>query len=383
MMSVKLQYMLSITIVCLVMLTGCNVDYEAMAKHRGDYATANTGEIVIAAIEDADHPQYIQGITLAVEEINKSKNKLLGRPLTLSIEPGTNDFKSSKSMIRRIAKNPKISIVLGHSSDNVVLPASSLYEKSKVLFFPPLSRAEELTSHDYLFTFRMVPDNIHLSRQIFDKTQVLGYKHIAVLYTRTDAHREFALLFKDAATENGLNPVFNYSFFAETMDYRPFLSDLKKKDFDAVFLSADVKTTTRLIRQMREMGIEKPIFGSGDLDTETFKTTIGMTEQKIIIPTPYNVSAENWVKNHFVTRYRNKYHQPPNADAAQGYDSVMLFANKVAKAQTTQPDVLASTIRFSQPWMGVTGNYSFNKKGNLENKYYSFQVFNQGKFQPL
>ena len=191
------------------------------------------------------------------------------------------------------------------------------------------------------------------------------------------------MLFEQAVTEKGLNLVFNHSFFGHTDDYRPFLSDLKKKEFDAVFLSADTKTATRLIRQMREMGINSPILGSADLSSQEFEASVGAAGNNTIVPTPYNVLADNSTNQNFITRYSDEYKQPPDADAAQGYDSVMLFASKVETAQSTVPALLASIVRFSPPWDGVTGTYRFNKEGNIEGKRYFFQVLNNEKWQPL
>ena len=380
-MPAKLQIVL--TAICLLLLTGCRVDYESMARQRVEYAKINQGDIVIAAIQDTDKSHYINGVSLAVEEINQSNGGLLGRPLKLIIEQGYDDFESSKPVIRRIADNPMASIVLGHINDKVVTPASVVYEKSQLLFFPPLTTSKELTSHGSLFTFRMLPDNIHMAEQISSTAETLLYKKIAVLYARADKYREFSLLFEQAATKTGLKLVFSHSFFGQTDDYRPFLSDLKKEKFDAVFLSANAKTATRLIRQMREMGINNPILGSADLNSQEFTTSVGAAGNNTIVPTPYNVLADNRINQNFITRYRDKYEQSPNADAAQGYDSVMLFANKVERAQSTVPALLASTVRFSPPWIGVTGTYRFSKEGDIEGKRYFFQVLKNEKWQPL
>ena len=367
----------------LFLLAGCNVDYAAMAKHRIEYAKLNHGEIVIAAIQDANNSHYIRGISVAIEEINQSKNRLLGRPLKLHIEQGHHDFESAKSMIRRLTNNPKISVVLGHTKDEIVLPASIIYEKSQLLFFPPFTTTEKLTSRGSLFTFRMLPDKLHMAKQMSSLSKALGFTKIAVLYARDDSHRELGLLFKKIARKESLNLVFSHSFFGDTDDYRPLLSDLKKKQFNAVFLSANAKTAARMIRQMREMDINKPVLGSNDLNSENFKTSVGIAGNKTIVPTPYNVLADNNINQNFISRYKAKYNQSPDADAAQGYDSVMLFVNKASRAQSTLPALLASTVRFSPQWVGATGTYRFNKKGNLEGKEYFFQILNNENWQPL
>lgn len=370
-------------VTCLLLLAGCSADYDEMARQRVEYAKMNQGEIIIAAIQSNNKDQYIQGITLAVEEINHANGGLLGRPLQLIIEKEQHDFKSSKPMIRRIASNPKVSLVLGHINDEMVLPSSTIYEKSQLLFFPPFTTTKELTTHGSLFTFRMLPDTIYMAEQISSLAETLNYRKIAILNARADNHRGFSIQFEQALIKRGVKPVFSHSFFGETEDYRPLLSDLKKKKFDAVFLAAGTETATRFIKQMREMGINHPILGSAELSSHQFKKSVSTAGNNTIVPTPYDVTADTRINQNFITRYQEKYKQLPDAGAAQGYDSVMLFANKVESAQSTLPALLASIVRFSPPWEGVTGTFRFNKEGDIESKRYFFQKLNNEKWQLL
>jgi len=363
------------------LLTACNVNYEAMAEQRVKYAQRNQGEIVIVAIQDSTKNQYIKGVILAVEEINQQKG-LLNRPLNLLIEQESPDFVTAKSTIRRIVSNPKVSAVMGHRSTAMAIPASAIYEKTQILFFSPFVTEEELTSHNFDYTFRMLSDNKYMADQMYNLVTALGFKKIAILYDRTDKHRKVALLFKEK-TQNNLNLLFDHTFLGETADFRSVLSDLKQKNVDVFFLSSGAITASRLIKQAREMGIYTPIIGTSNLASEIFKTAVGIAGNKTIVPTLYNVQAKNPINQGFVTRYRVKYNQLPDADAAQGYDSVMLFANKVNRARSTQPALLASTVRFSPPWTGVSGVYRFNKQGNIQNKPYFFQVLNNENWQML
>jgi len=363
------------------LLTACNVDYEKMAAQRLKYAQTNQGEIVIVALQDSAGSRYIKGATLAVEEINQQKG-LLGRPLKLLVEQDSPDFVTAKSTINRIVSNPKVSAVMGHRSTAVALPASAIYEKSRVLFFSPFVSEAELTSHGFDYTFRLLADNKQLVKQICSLGKTLGFKKIAVLYARADEHRKFALLFKETA-RNDFHLVFEQPFFGETADYRSILSDLKQTEADAILLSSGAKTASRLTKQAREMGIVIPIMGSRNLDSELFKTAAGVAGNKTIVPTPYNIQTKNPINQVFIAHYRNKYNQLPDADAAQGYDSVMLFADKVEKAGSTQPALLASIVHFSPPWTGTSGMYRFNKEGNIQEKPYFFQVLNNENWQML
>jgi len=271
---------------------------------------------------------------------------------------------------------------MGHRSTEVAIPASAIYEKARVLFFSPFITEAELTSHSFSYTFRLLADNKQLVEQMSGLGKILGFKKIAVLYARADEHRKLALLFKETA-RNNYNLVFDQSFFGETQDFRSILSDLKQKNADVIFLSSGAKTASRFSKQAREMGIVIPIMGSRNLDSESFKTSVGIAGNKTIVPTPYNILAKNSVNQACITHYHNKYNQLPDAGAALGYDSVMLFADKVKRARSTQPALLASIVRFSPPWTGVSGMYRFNKEGNIQGKPYFFQVLNNETWQML
>ncbi|MCU7834671.1 MAG: ABC transporter substrate-binding protein [gamma proteobacterium symbiont of Taylorina sp.] len=368
-------------IISCCLLIACNVDYETMASQRLKYAQKNQGEIVIAAFQDSAGSPYIKGAMLAVEEINQQKG-LLGRPLKLLVEQDSPDFVAVKPTIRRIVSNPKVSAVMGHRSAVVAMPASAIYEKAQILFFSPFVTEEELTSHGFGYTFRLLADDKQLVKQMCSLGKILGFKKIAVLYARADEHRKFALLFKETV-RNDFNLVFDQAFFGEALDFRSILSDLKQYDADVIFLSGGAKTASRLTKQAREMGITIPVMGSRKLDSEIFKTSAGVAGNNTIVPTPYNVQAKNPINQLFVAHYRNKYNQLPDADAAQGYDSVMLFADKVETAQSTQPALLASIVRFSPSWTGISGMYRFNKEGNIQGKPYFFQVLDNENWQML
>ena len=204
-----------------LLLVGCGgVDYETMAEQRVVYAQENQGDIVIAAIQGSSNSHYINGISLAIEEINQSKHGLLKRPLKLQIEQGHHDLKSIQATIRRITSNPKISALLGHTNDNVVLPASTIYEKSKILFFPPSSTTEKLTSHSLQFTFRMIPDNQQMVKQILMLSKRLKFNKIGLLYAHNKQYSDIGLLIMEIASKLKSKLAYSQSFFKHNNNYQ-------------------------------------------------------------------------------------------------------------------------------------------------------------------
>ncbi|MGH6629456.1 MAG: hypothetical protein ACREB3_06965, partial [Burkholderiales bacterium] len=118
----------------LVLSAGWGVDYEKLAAQRDRYAQKREGDIVIVAIEELEKTAYVDGIKLAVQQINERPDKLLGRTLQLQVRKGGASFDAEKAVIHQNAVDPRVVAVLGHRRSSVAVPASVIYESSQVLF---------------------------------------------------------------------------------------------------------------------------------------------------------------------------------------------------------------------------------------------------------
>jgi ABC-type branched-subunit amino acid transport system substrate-binding protein len=364
-------------------LAACSPDYDQMALQRLEYARQNKGDIHIVAVQDTYKSNYLNGVLLAAEEVNKRPDKLLGRTLNVSIEQDGESFDDTKPTIRRIAADPKVTAVLGHRSSGIAVPASVVYERSQILFIPPFSTAQELTGHNFQYVFRMTPNAEVMAEQIASVAQYLGYKNMVILYSREDLSRELAFLFEDAAVKRGIKLVQNSSFFEKEDNYRPLISQFTGKNFDAVFIASPPQAGGNMVRQLREMGINKPILGSDGFNLPAYAKTAGEAGQNTIVPAVYRPNSQNPRDTNFIQRYKDKYQEEPDYNAAQGYDSVMLLAAAIEKAGSTVPALLASTMHYLPAWLGVSGLYAYDERGDLYGKHFVFNALKQGKFSPL
>ena len=364
-------------------LVACSPDYEGMAQQRLEYARQNTGDIHIVAMQDTNKSNYLNGVLLATEEINQRPNKLIGRTLNVSIEQDGESFEDSKPTIRRIAANPKITAVLGHRSSSMAVPASVVYERSQIIFIPPFATAQELTGHNFQYVFRMIPNAEVMAEQIASVSQYLGYKNVVILYARDDISRELAFLFEDAAVKQGIKLVQNSSFFEKEENYRPLISQFTGKDFDAIFIASPPRAGGEMVKQLREMSVNKPILGNDGFNLATYAKTAGEAAQNTIVPAVYRPNSQNPRDVTFIQGYKNKYQEEPDYNAAQGYDSVMLLATAIEKAGSTVPALLSSTMHYLPAWLGVTGLYAYDERGDLYGKHFIFNAWQRGEFHPL
>jgi ABC-type branched-subunit amino acid transport system substrate-binding protein len=376
-----------IRLLCLMMLIGslsaCSVDYDDMAEQRLSWARQAKGPIKIIAIGTDTRTNFIKGILLAAEEINLSKEKLLGRELEIQAEKDGGSFEASKPLIRRIVSDPTVTAVLGHRSSSIAMPASVLYERSQVIFLSSFSTSKMLTGHGFKYVFRMAPNNEVMAQQLASAASILGYKKMVILYGRSDLSRELAFMFEDAALKQGIEFTKRSSFFEGDTNYRNIISQINSEPFDAIFISSGSTSSARMATQLRGMGLDTPIVGTDSLNSASYGRLAGEFANKTLIPSLYQPDRDDAIVHRFKQRYKAKYGVDPDYNAAQGYDSLRLLSNAIKRSESTLTPLVSSTLRFMPAWVGVTGIHDFDQTGELLGKKYFFRTWREGELQSL
>lgn len=375
---------LLVCIMLILLLAGCGQSFESMAQKRDDFARNGDGRIVIAVFDDIPGNGYLDGIRLAVDQLNTSDEGLLGRYVELLVQPGGDDFDALRGDVRDIAANPQVTAVLGHRKSSVAVPASVIYEAAQIMFLPPFATAEQLTLHGFQFVLRMLPDSRAMAAQSASVAALFGYQRMAVLHSREDYNREQAFLFEDEARRReGIETVFRSSFFDEDTNFRAQLGQLNGVDFDALYLSAGTESGALILQQMRELGLEQPVIGSDDLNGGELKELSGKAGDRTIVPTIYSSDTDSISNQDFLEDFEQTFKSPPNQNAAQGYDSINILANIIKRAGTTEPLVVATTAHYAPPMAGITGMHAYDPNGDIYGKSFRFKILRFGRWSTL
>jgi branched-chain amino acid transport system substrate-binding protein len=447
------RVILSLLLVLTVMIiTGCGKPGESSVEERArraKIADKSTDDIVIGIAWKKNTP-FLEGIELAIKQIN-NKGGVNGRKIRIIVDDRIGEAKTTRQKLKLVrqvansfASNLDMVAVIGHRYSSVAIPASITYEKQGLVFIAPTSTNLALTTHNFKFVFRMLPNNEKMGNQIASYCHDNGYQKMAVLNDWNPYGEELAASFIKNAVEkpNNIQIVFHRSFFPDKTDFLEMMAELKKREFDAVFLSGSPETSGRLIQQSREMGIKKPFFGGDSLEfLELLKPSDSLTLEEVnlikeaakgtVVPTVFNediislakyfnqllkehglefnqtvlnqlktelaekseISEENLVLleileeylnkiQQFIEDFRKEYGKYPHRLAALGYDSIYLLTDAMKKVQSTVPIQVATHLRYmSEPWAGVTGAHIFEEDGDIKNKKFYFKKLENGKFQ--
>ena len=380
-------------------LSGCLEDsYEEKTSNRAKLAEQNKRKIVIGISWTDQNKAFLQGVKLAVKQIN-AKGGVLNRPLEIVVNmdeselltPGlsTKEIQNiSSNVANSFAANPEIIAVIGHYNSHAALLASIIYQNNGILFIASNATDTKITNHQFDYVFRTIPNNDEMGTQIAGYVAEQGYKNIALLYDRGIYATELSETFSAHITEDyGANIVFRRSFFKSTLDKTALIIDLKKvPELDMIFIASNSQLSADIYQQSRNMGIRVPFSGGETLNNPVFLKIVEEWEisdqlKKTLIPTVVNrFSSKN---QDFVALFKQAYGKDAQVNhyAVSGYDNILLLAHAIQRAQSSVPLRIANSLRYMPPCLGLAGKYEFTEAGELSSKPLYFKHFEKGHYE--
>ena len=369
----------ALSLVAFMLLVSCGKSYdEVKASRAKDINKSETINVAVIWDKNINESMLSQGIILAADEINE-KGGLFGRPINIRFYHARSD-KEEQKLALKVAQDTSYAAVIGHrSSENAIL-ASIIYEYYGLVYLSPSSSRDDLTNHNFQYTFRTNSSDRYVSAQIAAFMKSQGHKRIAIVDDRSLNGDGIADNVEESLADHGLSMVVRRQYTPGKTDFKKLSAELLRYDFDALFVGAMLPQAADFIREARQMGVKQRLFGGYDLDSRSLEKIAGNAANGTIVPTSFNVDLDSQKTRDFVQSFKKKFEKPPGTLAALGYDSVRLLLEAIKRGKSADPAVVASHLRFIKDWQGVAGAYSFDLQGDLINKENYFKYLNQTRF---
>ncbi|TAK60278.1 MAG: amino acid ABC transporter substrate-binding protein [Methylobacter sp.] len=353
-----------------------SLTYDYSLKKRSEIAGQNKEDIHVASVWIKSDRGFTDGVNLAVEEVNKqgiilkSGDKEIKARFVIHEFDDSTDENAQNSRLS-IADDHKIVAVIGHSSSSSAIPASITYEYNGILFLSPVATAPLLTGHDFVYTFSIIPSDDSFVGKLIEFAKERNWRKLLVIFSRNlyglNLYQRFA-----AQVQPPLEIVEAKSFFVEHSDYKGLIYDLMNKDFDAVVLAAAEENAAKMIKQLRDMGVNKPIIGGDGLDTlQIWDWSEKAANQTYVA----SVFPEN---NEFNNKFKQVYGMNGSYSAYQGYEAVRVLADAIQRTGSSNPIQVASTLKYN--YTQGYGGYLFDKNGLASNKKIHIKQIVDGRF---
>lgn len=302
---------------------------------------------------------------IAQEEINAAGG-VLGRNIEVVVEDSMGTDVGATTAYLKLASDKDIVAIIGsdNSNDNIAIAGS--VESAQILTTtqgssPKLKAACE--SSQWMFQLRACDSTLCAALMDYAYNG-LSKKTFTVIHDTETASADQANLFEDAIKKLGGTVDKDISFVTGTKDFTAQLTQAKQAGSDAIVIACLQTEGSIILKQLRDMGIEQPIFGSNAFgDT----VTVGLAGKAI--EGVYSVTA--WVPNTpnptgapFSAKYSKTYNEDCAKGAAQARDHINVICKAISLAGSTDRTAVRDAMLKITDYQGAITTYDCSKRGD-------------------
>ena len=323
----------------------------------GEYGSL-TGGIATFGISTRD------GSQLAFDDIN-AKGGILGQKIKLLVEDDQSKPEEAGTVVNKLIHQDNAVAMLGHVASSHSLAAAPICQAEKVPMISPSSTNPRVTQvGNYIFRvcFLDTFQGAVMAKFAFDTLKV---KKVAILVdVRSDYSVGLQTFFGQAFKKLGGEIVSEQSYSQGDSDFRAQLTAIKAANPEAIYVPGYYTEVGTIVHQARELGITVPFLGSDGWDSPKLWEIGGEALNGCYFSNHYATDDPNPVVQKFVTDYKAKYNQIPDALAALAYDAARILADSMQRAGSTDGEKVRDAIAATKDFDGVTGRITINEERN-------------------
>jgi len=328
------------------------------------------------------------GAKMAVEELNAAGVTIGGNKVTLKLmtEDDAADPKQGTAVAQKLA-DAKVAGVIGHLNSGTTIPASRIYSDAGIPQVSPSATNPKYTRQGFKTAFRMVADDVHLGSTLGKyAVNTLKGKAIAVIDDRTAYGQGVAQEFTKAVEAAGGTVVAKEFTTDKATDFNSILTTIKGKKADVVFFGGMDAVAGPMLRQMKSLGINaKFMGGDGICSTELIKLGgDAIADNQVYCAEAGGVEGkEEADMAAFKAKFKTKFGTDVQVYAPYVYDGVKVMVAAMVKAGSSDPAKYLPILAATKDYKGVTGNITFDEKGDIKNGALTLQTVRGGKLTKL
>lgn len=323
-----------------------------------------------------------QGVTLAVEEINKAGG-IKGRQLAALFEDDASVPAQSVSATEKLINKDEVSFLIGTFNSATTLADMKIIERDKTPMMVPIAVAIQITESGNKWVFRNSATNPMQAEQlmsyIYKETKL---RKFAVIHENTDYGKGLMIAVEEYIKKNGGSMIAESYSIGDT-DFYAQLTKIKNNAPDGLIICGNLSEGSQITRQFKELGLKAQLFGFGGLSSYDFNNVAAGSNDGLIATSYFENASPNPLAQNFIKAYKAKFNVDPDMFAAAIYESVYIAkdaiekmgdAKDIAGFRVALRDQLAKTKDLA----GVQGPTTFDAKGQADKQVMIIQ-WNKGQ----
>lgn len=304
------------------------------------------------------------GMRVAVRELNDNGG-ILGKPVELIVEDTSGVPEKGVAAFERLATKEDVVAVTGSAHSAVCAAVGPVAEKHNTAFVAGECWADNVTAAQIPEVFRITVANSLVYTVASDWVKEVGFEHVAIIAENSDWGFGVIDIFTNNLKEAGIK-VTSFSAERTVNDFTPQLLQLKRMDPRPDLLVAGFTGSGLLLmlRQAYDLELapteQTAVFAAGaDVLEPEFWNVMGDGGVHVIgNPAGLPGKPDTEIGRRFGKAYKELTGRPANAVAMEGYDGVMVIAEAIEKAGSTDRGAIQKALRELR-WDGTRGTIYF------------------------
>ena len=316
-------------------------------------------------------------IKLAAMEINKAGG-VLGMNIVTMTGDDACDPQQATSAASKLVSADVTGVVGGYCS-GATLPTLKIYGDAGVPFVVTAANSTKLIGANPGNAFQINSTGFDQVATAVDLFNSKGINKIAIVHQGDGYSEDLAKLTREKWSGLGKEVVAYEVVNKGEQDHSALVTRIKSKAPDAVFWTAYYADGALVIKQLRQAGFRKLIaVGDGSNSPKLLEIAGKAAEGVYCFSNPtveYLPEAKAFHAN-----YKKTYNQEPDAYAALSYDGMMLMADAIKRAGSTDKAAIMKALAETRNFTGIAGAILFTKKNTLARSNFVTLVAKDGKW---
>lgn len=300
-----------------------------------------------------------EGVRLAVEEINKKGDF----PIDLLVEDTKAVPADSMNATKKLIQE-KVSMIIGPMTSNEAKAAGPIIQNAKVPSLEISVTAENITNIGDCIFRNSVPESKNIPQTVKKTHKLLGYKTAAILYAHdNEQHVTAQKYFQKTMEEEGVQVIDVETFGSKDSEYSAQLTNIQHKAPDVIVVCSYYQEGSRILKKMREMGMDQPVLGDNGFVSPELGKMAGAAADNVYVSSMWSADRKDEKAQKFVENYTKAYGRAPDQFAASAYDGVYMAMDAMQRAgTTTDHKKIRDALAQMKDFKGVCGTFSFDEK---------------------
>ena len=316
----------------------------------------------------------LNGVQLAVNELNKANFSIEGKRVTLEVMSVDDkaDAATGKAVAQQLVDAGVVAVV-GHLNSGVSIETAPIYAAAGIAQIA-ISTNPKFTQLGHETTFRMVANDNLQARAI---GSFAASQFGEVRYAALDDGTPYGKGPTDGAVEQlkaeKREVVLRQSFDDKTVAFEELAAKIKAEKVGVIVSTLNDFQAVALIAALAKIDYTNVRLLGGDTVKTTDMVKAAGQIQGIFATSPVLEAKEFVAGRPFLERYLDAFKIPPAYGGHYSYDSMHVLAAAMQAAKSVKPREVTASLRRINGYAPVTGSMKWDEKG--EQRYAAVGVY--------